>query len=182
MGWCAHFKRILCSSWSLLCCHNLTFGSSFFGVPSIAAWCFLYAISVKLQINEFFNEFVIWTYISRISIFINVNDSLLFVTVNPFLCSLILFTSCRWSLGAIMYEMLVGYPPFYSDDPITTCRKVTLIFTSIWCSMSFRSIILGWNMKFANLVSSASSSSSSYFFFFFLLLLLLFMMRVTRGI
>lgn len=29
-----------------------------------------------------------------------------------------------WSLGAIMYEMLVGYPPFYSDDPITTCRKI----------------------------------------------------------
>lgn len=23
-----------------------------------------------------------------------------------------------------MYEMLVGYPPFYSDDPVTTCRKV----------------------------------------------------------
>ncbi|CAI7829280.1 unnamed protein product, partial [Closterium sp. NIES-54] len=30
----------------------------------------------------------------------------------------------RWSLGAIMYEMLVGYPPFYSDDPMTTCRKI----------------------------------------------------------
>lgn len=29
-----------------------------------------------------------------------------------------------WSLGAIMYEMLVGYPPFYSDDPISTCRKI----------------------------------------------------------
>ncbi|XP_062091079.1 uncharacterized protein LOC133797253 [Humulus lupulus] len=29
-----------------------------------------------------------------------------------------------WSLGAIMYEMLVGYPPFYSDDPITACRKI----------------------------------------------------------
>ncbi|OIV90529.1 hypothetical protein TanjilG_32406 [Lupinus angustifolius] len=29
-----------------------------------------------------------------------------------------------WSLGAIMYEMLVGYPPFYSDEPITTCRKI----------------------------------------------------------
>ncbi|KAL8146958.1 hypothetical protein AgCh_004617 [Apium graveolens] len=29
-----------------------------------------------------------------------------------------------WSLGAIMFEMLVGYPPFYSDDPMTTCRKV----------------------------------------------------------
>lgn len=29
-----------------------------------------------------------------------------------------------WSLGAIMYEMLVGYPPFYSDEPLTTCRKI----------------------------------------------------------
>ncbi|XP_074368003.1 uncharacterized protein LOC141708330 isoform X2 [Apium graveolens] len=29
-----------------------------------------------------------------------------------------------WSLGAIMYEMLVGYPPFYSDKPMTTCRKI----------------------------------------------------------
>jgi len=23
-----------------------------------------------------------------------------------------------------MYEMLVGYPPFYSDEPMATCRKV----------------------------------------------------------
>lgn len=30
----------------------------------------------------------------------------------------------RWSLGAIMYEMLVGFPPFYSDEPMSTCRKV----------------------------------------------------------
>ncbi|WOL04287.1 serine/threonine-protein kinase tricorner-like isoform X2 [Canna indica] len=29
-----------------------------------------------------------------------------------------------WSLGAIMYEMLVGYPPFYSDELMTTCRKI----------------------------------------------------------
>ncbi|KAJ0239152.1 AGC protein [Hirschfeldia incana] len=29
-----------------------------------------------------------------------------------------------WSLGAIMYEMLVGYPPFYSDDAMSTCRKI----------------------------------------------------------
>ncbi|KAG8376182.1 hypothetical protein BUALT_Bualt09G0036600 [Buddleja alternifolia] len=29
-----------------------------------------------------------------------------------------------WSLGAIMYEMLVGYPPFYADDPISTCKKI----------------------------------------------------------
>eukprot|EP00475_Leptophrys_vorax_P035569 TRINITY_DN5870_c0_g2_i1.p1 TRINITY_DN5870_c0_g2~~TRINITY_DN5870_c0_g2_i1.p1 ORF type:complete len:514 (-),score=51.29 TRINITY_DN5870_c0_g2_i1:624-2075(-) len=29
-----------------------------------------------------------------------------------------------WSLGAIMFKMLVGSPPFYSDDPMTTCRKI----------------------------------------------------------
>lgn len=23
-----------------------------------------------------------------------------------------------------MYEMLIGYPPFYSDEPMATCRKV----------------------------------------------------------
>ncbi|GLC43365.1 hypothetical protein PLESTB_001335800 [Pleodorina starrii] len=29
-----------------------------------------------------------------------------------------------WSVGAIMFEMLVGYPPFYSDEPMATCRKI----------------------------------------------------------
>ncbi|KAK9267981.1 hypothetical protein L1049_010418 [Liquidambar formosana] len=29
-----------------------------------------------------------------------------------------------WSLGAIMYEMVVGYPPFYSEEPMSTCRKI----------------------------------------------------------
>jgi len=29
-----------------------------------------------------------------------------------------------WSVGAIMFEMLVGYPPFYSEDPMTTCKKI----------------------------------------------------------
>ena len=37
------------------------------------------------------------------------------------------FVCGRWSLGAIMYEMLVGYPPFYSDEPMSTCRKVNIV-------------------------------------------------------
>lgn len=42
-----------------------------------------------------------------------------------------------WSLGVIMYECLVGYTPFYADDPVTTCRKIlkwrqTLEVCSTW--------------------------------------------------
>ncbi|XP_059161991.1 serine/threonine-protein kinase tricornered-like isoform X4 [Physella acuta] len=43
-------------------------------------------------------------------------------------------SSCDWwSLGVIMYEMLIGYPPFCSENPQETYRKVmnwreTLIF------------------------------------------------------
>lgn len=29
-----------------------------------------------------------------------------------------------WSLGVIMFECLVGYPPFYAEDPMSTCRKI----------------------------------------------------------
>lgn len=29
-----------------------------------------------------------------------------------------------WSLGVIMFEMLIGYPPFFADDPVTTCSKI----------------------------------------------------------
>ena len=29
-----------------------------------------------------------------------------------------------WSMGIILYECLVGYTPFYADEPVTTCRKI----------------------------------------------------------
>lgn len=29
-----------------------------------------------------------------------------------------------WSLGVIMYECLVGFTPFYGEDPVSTCRKI----------------------------------------------------------
>jgi len=29
-----------------------------------------------------------------------------------------------WSAGAILFEMMVGYPPFFSDEPSITCQKI----------------------------------------------------------
>jgi len=29
-----------------------------------------------------------------------------------------------WSLGVILFECLCGYPPFYADSPMDTCRKI----------------------------------------------------------
>ncbi|KAH9251935.1 hypothetical protein BASA81_010139 [Batrachochytrium salamandrivorans] len=29
-----------------------------------------------------------------------------------------------WSMGVILFECMFGYPPFYSDDPMQTCRRI----------------------------------------------------------
>ena len=37
-----------------------------------------------------------------------------------------------WSLGTIMFECLVGWPPFCSEDPHDTCRKIVNWPQTLW--------------------------------------------------
>jgi serine/threonine kinase 38 len=36
-----------------------------------------------------------------------------------------------WSLGVILFECLLGYPPFYADDPISTCKRILHFRTTL---------------------------------------------------
>jgi serine/threonine protein kinase len=44
-----------------------------------------------------------------------------------------------WSLGILIFEMLAGYTPFYSEDPMDTYKKVAYsISFQIYLSRDFR--------------------------------------------
>lgn len=47
----------------------------------------------------------------------------------------------RWDSQVIMYECLVGYTPFYADDPVMTCRKILR-----WQQVSVASKLLHLNL------------------------------------
>ena len=33
--------------------------------------------------------------------------------------------SSRWALGVLIFELVMGYPPFYDDDKVTMYKNIT---------------------------------------------------------
>ena len=46
-----------------------------------------------------------------------------------------------WSVGVILYEMVVGRPPFYANTPEDTQLRVTILMISVKCETFFDSLI-----------------------------------------
>jgi serine/threonine protein kinase len=74
-----------------------------------------------------------------------------------------------WSLGVIMYECLVGYPPFYAEDPMSTCRKIinwrkTLMFPDeAKLSSNARNLIQGLIADTTNRLKFAEIKAHPFF-------------------
>ena len=51
-----------------------------------------------------------------------------------------------WALGVLMYEMLVGYPPFYDQNPLDIHRKIAIGYFEFtdFITMPARELIAGF--------------------------------------
>ncbi|KAJ3134256.1 Serine/threonine-protein kinase [Physocladia obscura] len=74
-----------------------------------------------------------------------------------------------WSLGVILFECLIGYPPFYSDSPIDTYRKIiawseTLVFPEdVHLSFEAEDLIRGLLCSAQDRIKSPHIKSQTFF-------------------